>query len=88
MDKIMNKARYDEIIDRLGFLTKYYLNGLQYNKVYMKLSNGDDINLSFPANHIPHLLGVYTEKIKSANIVKNYTPAFDIWEFGILMLYS
>ncbi|MBQ7240679.1 MAG: hypothetical protein IJS56_04475 [Bacilli bacterium] len=78
MEKLLNKERYDFIIGRLNFLTRYYLKGLQYNKVYLKLSNGDDINLSFPSNHIPHLLGVYTEKLKAASVVKNNTSAFDI----------
>lgn len=73
----MNITRYNEIIEKLKSCVKYYDNVLQNDKFYLGLANGDSINLTFPKNHIAHLLGVHTDELKSAGII-NTSSSYDI----------
>lgn len=75
---IFNNSRYDEIMDKVKNKVKYYDLALRDNKYYLGLANGDSINLSFPEGHIPHLLGIHTDRLKSAGIAKNDMLAYDI----------
>ena len=67
MDNKITLGKYEEIIEKLKSLVKYYNIGLEDNMYDMYLANGDKIFLSFPKGHIAHLLGVYTEKLKKDN---------------------
>ncbi len=71
MSQTISINRYNEIIEKINELIKYYEKALENNKYSIKLANGDNINLTFPRNHIAHLLGVHTDKLKTAGIVSN-----------------
>ena len=78
MMQIVNSSRYDEIIEKIKDCLRGYEAIVKDNKVYLLLANGDTINLSFPKNHIPHLLGVYIDKLRTANIVKTSISSYDV----------
>ena len=78
MIQIINNSRFDEIMEKVKRNVKYYEIALKDNKYYLGLANGDVINLTFPENHVAHLLGIYTDKLKSAGIAKNDAFAYDI----------
>lgn len=69
---------FERIINKMKEKIKYYEIALEANQYYFGLANGDNINLTFPKNNIAHLLGVYTEKLKSTNIVKNNASSYEI----------
>jgi hypothetical protein len=64
MENKISMSDYERIIDKLSFLVRYYENGLIDNQYDIYLANGDKLYLTFPKNHIAHILGVYTEKLK------------------------
>ena len=64
MENKLTLNEYEEIIEKLTKLVRYYDNGLSDNEYGLFLANGDKIYLTFPKVHIAHLLGVYTEKLK------------------------
>ena len=76
--KTLNFNDYEEIINKIKDKIKYYEIALENSKYFFLLANGDMINLSFPKSHIPHLLGIYTDKLKTAGIVKNNEASYDI----------
>lgn len=78
MIKAINSSRYDEIIDKITVRIGYYEKCLEYNKYILNLANGDSITLTLPKNHIPHLLGVYTDKLKAAGIVRNNVSTYNV----------
>ena len=78
MQQTINIDRYDEIIQKLKNLTYYYENTLANNKCFLGLANGDNINIVFPKNNIPHLLGVYTDRLKVINRAKYADSSYDI----------
>lgn len=78
MVQVINSSRYDEIIEKLKSKISYYEFSLEDNKYFLGLANGDYINLTFPRNNIPHLLGIYTDKLKAANIVRGNSSTYDI----------
>ena len=78
MMQTINMNRYEEIIDKIKNCVKYYEIALEENKYYLGLSNGDNIYLSCPRNNVAHLLGVHTDKLKSASIIKNNFASYDI----------
>ena len=71
----LSETKYYEIMDKIKVLLDRYEAAYKTNLYYLGLANGDGINLSFNENHIPHLLGVYTDKLKMANMVRsNLSP--------------
>lgn len=74
----MNSTQYDEIIGKIKFNLEAYEKNLKNDKYTLGLANGDFINITFPSNNIPHLLGVYTDKLRGVGVVTNRTPASTI----------
>ena len=57
----INKAKYDELIDKIGrmvFLYKSDTNLYKDNNYLLYLANGDTISYRFNDNNLPHLLGI------------------------------
>lgn len=69
---------FERIINKMKEKIKYYEITLEANQYYLGLANGDNINLTFPKNNIAHLLGIYTDKLKNTNIVKNSLSSYEI----------
>ena len=73
MENKISMNEYEQIIEELRRLIKYYDIGLVDNQYDMILANGDRIYLTFPKGHVAHLLGVYTEKLKKgSNLEDSY----------------
>jgi hypothetical protein len=76
--KTIDLNRYDELIEKIKYRIKSYEIALSNNKYYIGLANGDIINLTLPKNNIPHLLGINTDLLKTAGIIKKDMSPYDI----------
>lgn len=74
----MTFERYEILTGKLENSIKYYEKALSGNHFYLGLANGDKVNISFPENNIPHLLGVQPDALKSAGIVKMDMPSYEV----------
>ena len=84
MQKIKNKAEYDDLIAKIGECLEWYeRKGIEINDynsqserrklqiIYnLTLDNGDKLKLAFGHNNIAHLLGVDTEYLKTTGLFK------------------
>ena len=77
MMQIMNSSEYNDTIEKIKPLVQYYEAALENNKYTLGLANGDYINLTFPKNHIPHLLGIHIDSLRGASITKISDSAYD-----------
>ena len=70
----INKAKYDELIDKIGrmvFLYKSDTNLYKDNNYLLYLANGDTISYRFIDNNLPHLLGIdFTPFITRNEMIK------------------
>ena len=77
MIKITTKEQFDNIVEQIRTnVTKYehYISEMQY---CLYLANGDMLNIVYPKNNIPHILGVNIDFIRSLSIYRDKS-AYDI----------
>ena len=76
--EILSATQYEQLIEKIKKNVQDYELALGNNRFYLGLANGDNINISFPKGRIPHLLGVNTDSLRAANLVRSSLPAYDI----------
>lgn len=72
-----NMIEFDTLLDRIGDCVSFYeYNRLNSCRYKLQLSNGEDIEIDYNLNCLPHLLGVNIEYLRSTGLYKG--NAYDI----------
>lgn len=74
----INLQEFEQIVGELKRNIEYYENCLETNKYFLGLANGENLNITFPRNRIPHLLGIQIDKLAAAGIVRMDTPIYEV----------
>lgn len=77
MIKITTKEQFDNLVEQIRTNVIKYEHYISKIKYCLYLTNGDMLNIHYPKNRIPHLLGVDIDYIKSLSIYRDKS-AYDV----------
>ena len=80
MIKITTKEQFDNLVEQIRINVIKYEHYISKIKYCLYLTNGDMLNIHYPKNSIPHLLGVNIDFIRSLSIYRDKS-AYDIFFF-------